>query len=298
MVATVAAGISGVEYYFDETTGRPGGTDSGWQDGTAYEDTGLLAGTTYAYRVKTRARSSDHSETDFSEVVWAATGTRPSQTPNAPAGLSPADGAENVNVTVVLQSSAFGDPDAGDTHQATRWQVDDDSDFSSPAWDDTDLDADKTAAAVPADMLAPATTYYWRVRHQDSGGMWSAWSDAQSFTTAPCHPVDVDHNWVVSDFELLDYIDLWVGGSVGDFELLNTIGLWVEGRYGWVQEAGSYLFDQLAVADSLPLVQVSDPPAATLFDPTRPAGWDTYNYDAFYLRPLSDRHTDRRWAWL
>ncbi|MHC4187137.1 MAG: hypothetical protein ACYSRQ_02990, partial [Planctomycetota bacterium] len=30
MTATTASDPSGVEYYFDETTGNPGGNDSGW----------------------------------------------------------------------------------------------------------------------------------------------------------------------------------------------------------------------------------------------------------------------------
>jgi hypothetical protein len=45
MTATTASDPSGVEYNFDETSGNPGGTDSGWQDSTSYADTGLNSGT-------------------------------------------------------------------------------------------------------------------------------------------------------------------------------------------------------------------------------------------------------------
>ena len=46
MTATTATDPSGgVQYYFDETTGNPGGTDSGWQTSSSYTDTGLTCGT-------------------------------------------------------------------------------------------------------------------------------------------------------------------------------------------------------------------------------------------------------------
>jgi autotransporter-associated beta strand protein len=51
----VAFGFTGtVEYLFDETTGNPGGTDSGWQTSRSYTDTGLQAGTQYSYTVSMR----------------------------------------------------------------------------------------------------------------------------------------------------------------------------------------------------------------------------------------------------
>jgi len=34
---------------------------------------------------------------------------------------------------------------------------------------------------------------------------------------------------IVSDFELLDYINLWVQGMVGDFDLLEAIDNWASG---------------------------------------------------------------------
>ncbi len=43
-----------VEYYFDETSGNPGGTDSGWQTDLTYTDTDLQTGTQYTYSVKMR----------------------------------------------------------------------------------------------------------------------------------------------------------------------------------------------------------------------------------------------------
>ena len=52
--ATASDPSSPVEYYFTETSGNAGGTDSGWQTGESYTDTGLNPGTTYSYTVTTR----------------------------------------------------------------------------------------------------------------------------------------------------------------------------------------------------------------------------------------------------
>ena len=45
-----------VEYYFTETSGQPGGDDSGWQLTPLYVDIGLVKGTTYSYTVTMRDR--------------------------------------------------------------------------------------------------------------------------------------------------------------------------------------------------------------------------------------------------
>jgi hypothetical protein len=55
MTATTGSDASGpVEYYFDETSGNSGGTDSGWQTSPSYTDSGLSASTQYTYTVTMR----------------------------------------------------------------------------------------------------------------------------------------------------------------------------------------------------------------------------------------------------
>jgi hypothetical protein len=71
MTATTATDPSGVEYYFECTTG--GGNDSGWQDSPKYVDTGLTPETQYTYRVKARDKSSSHNETGWSSEESATT---------------------------------------------------------------------------------------------------------------------------------------------------------------------------------------------------------------------------------
>ncbi|MEM7790780.1 MAG: DUF1800 family protein [Verrucomicrobiota bacterium] len=65
MIAGEANDLNGVEYYFEELTGNPGGEDSGWQHSSTYVDSGLLPGTLYQYRFKVRDKSSNQNETVY-----------------------------------------------------------------------------------------------------------------------------------------------------------------------------------------------------------------------------------------
>jgi PKD repeat protein len=104
--------------------------------------------------------------------------------PEQPTNISPAEEATGVSVIPSLQSSAFSDPDMGDTHAASQWQVTDTSgDYSSPLFDSGEDTNNLTSIVIPQGELLHLTTYYWRVRHQDSYGSWSEWSAETSFTT-------------------------------------------------------------------------------------------------------------------
>ena len=55
MTATVGSDDNGpVEYSFEEISGNPGGSDSGWQSSNSFTDDGLSPGTQYTYRVQMR----------------------------------------------------------------------------------------------------------------------------------------------------------------------------------------------------------------------------------------------------
>ncbi len=71
MTASDATDPSGVEYYFECTAG--GGHDSGWQDSTTYNDTGLMPDAEYSYRVKARDKSQAQNETGWSSEESAST---------------------------------------------------------------------------------------------------------------------------------------------------------------------------------------------------------------------------------
>lgn len=78
MTASAASDPAGVEYYFVNETHRS--HDSGWQDSPEYIDSGLLADTTYTYKVAARDINSNQNETEFSEPASATTD---SVTPNS-----------------------------------------------------------------------------------------------------------------------------------------------------------------------------------------------------------------------
>ena len=45
-------------------------------------------------------------------------------------------------------------------------------------------------------------------------------------TTTLTHPADLNHDGIIGDFELLDYIKKWAQGLVEDFKLLEAIKIW------------------------------------------------------------------------
>jgi hypothetical protein len=115
--------------------------------------------------------------------------------PHQPLNVSPANGACTAGLTPMLQSSAFSDPDAGDTHAASQWQITTTADnYSSPVFDSGTDASNLTSIAAPPSLLNYHTTYYWHVRQQDDHGAWSDWSAETSFTVG--HPPNQPSNIV------------------------------------------------------------------------------------------------------
>jgi hypothetical protein len=73
MTAATASDPAGVEYFFDEISGNPGGSDSGWQDSPTYDDTGLSHDTQYTYLVMARDKSPNYNQTAYSTAESATT---------------------------------------------------------------------------------------------------------------------------------------------------------------------------------------------------------------------------------
>jgi hypothetical protein len=82
-----------VEYYFGETSGNAGGSNSGWQTSPSYTDTGLSADTQYTYRVRMRDA---HGNTGGWSTSESAT-TQPNVITVRARGTS---GFENINLIV------------------------------------------------------------------------------------------------------------------------------------------------------------------------------------------------------
>jgi uncharacterized repeat protein (TIGR01451 family) len=123
------------------------------------------------------------TENDITHCTATVTATPVKQSPSAPIGISPVSGMVGVPPTPKLESSGFSDPDPDDMHAASQWQISMESDFVSVVWDSEPTTIHRVSITVPADYLEYETTYYWRVRHQDSSNAWSHWSVPVSFTT-------------------------------------------------------------------------------------------------------------------
>ncbi|MBI4286018.1 MAG: matrixin family metalloprotease [Chloroflexi bacterium] len=107
----------------------------------------------------------------------------PNQPPAMPANVAPAAGSTVLTFTPALEASAFSDVDTGDTHAASQWQVSKVSgDYTSPVFDSGTDTANLTSITIPAGRLKRNTTYYWRVRYQDSRGAASDWSAETAFS--------------------------------------------------------------------------------------------------------------------
>ncbi|MCX7047238.1 MAG: FG-GAP-like repeat-containing protein, partial [Candidatus Sumerlaeota bacterium] len=118
--------------------------------------------------------------------------------PNTPINVLPANGATQVSLTPLLHSTPFSDPNVGDTHLSSQWQIrvaGSPADYSVTVFDSGASNLDLVTYAVPTGPLAPGTTYYWRVRHRDNKGARSAWSNETAMTTllnsAPYTPLNI-----------------------------------------------------------------------------------------------------------
>ncbi|RLD09538.1 MAG: hypothetical protein DRI44_08290, partial [Chlamydiae bacterium] len=103
--------------------------------------------------------------------------------PDKPTNLSPTGFSEEA-APVDLSASAYSDP-GGYVFAASRWQLSDSTDFSSPSWDSGNINP-LTSITVPKNATVSATNY-WRVKYRNEFNTWSEWSDATSFilTSAP-----------------------------------------------------------------------------------------------------------------
>ena len=174
MVATTASDPSGVEYNFDETSGNPGGSDSGWQDSTSYTDSGLNASTQYCYQVQARDKSVNQNATAVSSNQCATTDT-PDTTPPTPnpatwASVPSADSSSAISMTATTGSDpsgvqySFDETTGGPGGTDSGWQ---------------------TSANYTDSGLTESTQYTYRVqmRDQSANQNTSSWSTSESATT-------------------------------------------------------------------------------------------------------------------
>lgn len=152
-------------------------------DGLNHTTVGYFSNPAISYKGLPTGHSDDGDNArTIREVKHAVAAYRNNKVPLTPNLIHPANGASGMTQNPTLKASAFSDPD-GDSHANSQWQVDNNSDFSSPEWDSGNTFAAGTEVTVPSNRLNTSTRYSWRVRYKDSFGDWSLWSSSRTFTT-------------------------------------------------------------------------------------------------------------------
>lgn len=105
----------------------------------------------------------------------------------------------DVVLNPVAQASSFWDPDNGDTHQKTLWEIFTDSGLTTKVWSSetttnlVSVRIDATTGTFSGSHdgrtnLNYATDYWLQARYQDSKNNWSLFSPARKFTTVAAPP--------------------------------------------------------------------------------------------------------------
>ncbi len=168
----------GVKYYFEETSGNPGGSDSGWQSSRSYTDDDLLADTQYTYKVKTKdsiGNTGDYSTQKSARTDSSSENEKPNK-PSKPQGS---------NLLITEKQYTFttkaDDPDGDDIKYGWDWNGDDSVDewtgFYSSG-ENINLDHSWNNAG----------TYEIKVKAEDENGAKSVFSQPLSVTVEVNEP--------------------------------------------------------------------------------------------------------------
>lgn len=167
---------------------RANNSNTGWTDSNpSWEavtngDTSIAATGRYVQYKATFTGSGASADPALTDVTIAY-----NCLPSIPLNSSPADAVQISTLTPVLEASAFSDPNAGNTHSASRWQMTAiASDYSAPVYDSNETAIDLTATTLSSGTVNDdGTLYYWHVSYKDSEGDWSAYSAETSFSIIP-----------------------------------------------------------------------------------------------------------------
>lgn len=146
--------------------------------------------------------------------------------PDKPTLVSPADGTTNVSLATELRTGNFSDPDSGNTHLQTRWQISKLLDFSLLVLDVTST-SHRIILTVPESVLEEGITYYWRAMFYDNHESASEWADPYSFTTITTSNDTNPENGVPDAQEVDDTVDLDENGEPdtkqSDIKCVDTV---------------------------------------------------------------------------
>ncbi len=153
MTATTATAAAGpIEYFFNETTGNAGGTDSAWQTSPVYEDSGLTPGLTYTYNVTARDGLGNVSNVSLSvSVTPTAAGDilPPTPSPMVFASLPNALDEDTITMTALSAADVNG----------VEYYFENITNSKNSGWQDSPIYTET--------LLLPATAYSYRVRARD-----------------------------------------------------------------------------------------------------------------------------------
>ena len=104
--------------------------------------------------------------------------------PDQPNNTTPTEAAIGVSSSVTLTTGMFSDPDAGDFHVSSRWQIRaTGGSYGYPVFDSGETSINLVNITIPWGTLEPGTTYFWHVRYKDNKNGWSDYSVETSFAT-------------------------------------------------------------------------------------------------------------------
>ena len=124
--------------------------------------------------------------------------------PDAPVLTAPVN-HQVVELTPVLKTNQFFDPNSGDFHSATQWKIYRESD--NVCIFDITSEYSLTDLEVPKLILDANADYIWQARHYDNHGTPSNWSGTESFSTAT-DPNDTNNNGIPDEQEVETPTDL------------------------------------------------------------------------------------------
>jgi hypothetical protein len=197
MTATTGSDPSGVQYSFDETTGGPGGSDSGWLASASYTDSGLTEGTQYTYRVRMRDQSTNQNTGSWSTLESATTDDNTAPTPNPAtwASAPSADSSSAISMTATTGSDPSGPVEYSFDETSGNPGATDSGWQTSASYTDTGLDADTQytytvqmrdsvpntgTASSPANATTDPVSGWTQINSNDFEGGWGIWNDGGS----------------------------------------------------------------------------------------------------------------------
>jgi hypothetical protein len=167
-----------------------------------YSTSSLVAGT-YSATITVSASGVSNSPQTIPVSLKVVAANLP---PAKPVITSPYTGQVECDALLTAQTEPFSDPDAGDSHSKSRWQISAAADFASLVLD-ISTTTWLTQLPVPHSLLDRNTTYFVRVQFFDAVSEASEWSDAVEFRTISAL-VDADQDGIPDSREVDNTVDL------------------------------------------------------------------------------------------